>query len=249
MVWSSPCERTTSRRRSGSCGPRWRRPPPVWASTLPTRRRGPAAGAYLQSPLGTVERKNSWQLAEAAGLETPYRFQHLLGRGAWDADALRDEQLGVVLAGLGQEDAVLAIEETGFIKAGQKERGRQTSVPRHFRQDRQLPDRRVPVLADAQGPCAHRPRALPGPRSGPTTKNDGRRQAYPKPWSFPPSPPWRARGLLACWPPGHVRRGWWPTPCTEPTTSCGPPWRKPGSPTSWRSPANGASGWAWASGA
>ena len=81
------------------------------------------AAAYLQSLLSSVERKNSWQLAEAAGLDTPYRFQHLLGRGAWDADALRDEQLGVVLAGLGEEDAVLAIDETGFIKQGKKSAG------------------------------------------------------------------------------------------------------------------------------
>lgn len=82
-----------------------------------------SAGAYLQSLLSGVERKNSWQLAEAAGFETPYRFQHLLGRGAWDADGLRDEQLGVVLAGLGEEGAVLAIDETGFIKQGKKSVG------------------------------------------------------------------------------------------------------------------------------
>ena len=82
-----------------------------------------SAGAYLQSLLSSVERKNSWQLAEAAGFETPYRFQHLLGRGAWDAAALRDEQLDVVLAGLGVEDAVLAIDETGFVKQGKKSVG------------------------------------------------------------------------------------------------------------------------------
>ena len=82
-----------------------------------------AAGAYLQSLLGTVERKDSRQLAEAAGFDTPCRFQPLLGRGAWDADALRDEQRGVVLAGLGEEDAVLAIDETGFIKQGKKSVG------------------------------------------------------------------------------------------------------------------------------
>ncbi len=76
------------------------------------------AAAYLQSLLSTVERKNSWQLAEAAGFDTPYRFQHLLGRGTWNAEALRDEQLEVVLAGLGTQDAVLAIDETGFVKQG-----------------------------------------------------------------------------------------------------------------------------------
>ena len=81
------------------------------------------AAAYLQSLLSSVERKNSWQLAEMAGFDTPYRFQHLLGRGAWDADALRAEQLGQVRVGLGQEDAVLAIDETGFIKQGKKSVG------------------------------------------------------------------------------------------------------------------------------
>ena len=67
-----------------------------------------------------MERKNSWQLAEVAGFDAPDRFQHLLGRGAWAADALRDEQLGVVRAGLGEEDALLAIDETGFVKQGKK---------------------------------------------------------------------------------------------------------------------------------
>ena len=82
-----------------------------------------SAAAYLPSLLSNVERKNSWQLAEVAGFETPCRFQHLLGRGAWEADALRDEQLGVVLDGLGREDAVLAIDETGFVKQGTRSVG------------------------------------------------------------------------------------------------------------------------------
>ena len=92
------------------------------------------AAAYLQSLLSSVERKNSWQLAEAAGFDTPYRFQHLLGRGAWDMDALRDEQLGEVLAGLGEQDAVLAIDETGFIKQGKKSVGVKRPVLRGQRQ-------------------------------------------------------------------------------------------------------------------
>jgi SRSO17 transposase len=58
------------------------------------------AAAYLQSLLSTVERKNSWQLAEAAGLANPYGFQHLLGRAQWDAEVVRDEHRQDVLAGL-----------------------------------------------------------------------------------------------------------------------------------------------------
>jgi SRSO17 transposase len=81
------------------------------------------AAAYLQSLLSTVERKNSWQLAEAAGLANPYGFQHLLGRAQWDADAGRDAHGQEVLTGLGQEDAVLAIDETGVIKKGDQSAG------------------------------------------------------------------------------------------------------------------------------
>jgi SRSO17 transposase len=81
------------------------------------------AAAYLQSLLSQVERKNSWQLAEAAGLANPYAFQHLLGRAQWDAEAVRDAQRQEVLAGLGQEDAVLAIDESGVVKQGTKSAG------------------------------------------------------------------------------------------------------------------------------
>jgi SRSO17 transposase len=82
-----------------------------------------SAAAYLQSLLSQVERKNSWQLAEAAGLANPYRFQHLLGRAQWDAEAVRDAQRQEVLEGLGQEDAVLAIDESGTVKQGTKSAG------------------------------------------------------------------------------------------------------------------------------
>ena len=81
------------------------------------------AAAYLQSLLSQVERKNSWQLAEAAGLANPYGFQHLLGRAQWDAEAVRDAHCQDVLAGLGQEDAVLAIDETGVTKKGDQSAG------------------------------------------------------------------------------------------------------------------------------
>ena len=73
--------------------------------------------------MSTVERKNRWQLAEAAGLANPYPFQHLLGRAHWDAEAVRDAHRQDVLAGLGQDDAVLAIDETGVSKKGDRSAG------------------------------------------------------------------------------------------------------------------------------
>jgi SRSO17 transposase len=97
------------------------------AAYFPNQAARATAAAYLQSLLSTVERKKkkkkSWQLAEAARLANPYSFQHLLGRAQWDADAVRDEHRQAVLAGLGQEDAVLAIDESGVIKKGHKSAG------------------------------------------------------------------------------------------------------------------------------
>ena len=49
------------------------------------------AQAYLRGLLSAAERKNSWQLAEAAGNTTPYGLQHLLGRANWNTDELRDD--------------------------------------------------------------------------------------------------------------------------------------------------------------
>jgi SRSO17 transposase len=79
--------------------------------------------AYLQGLLSPVERKNSWQLAEASGDATPYGVQHLLGRAAWNADTVRDALRAYVVEQLGDPDAVLVIDETGFLKKGTKSVG------------------------------------------------------------------------------------------------------------------------------
>jgi SRSO17 transposase len=76
------------------------------------------AQAYLRGLLSGAERKNSWQLAEVAGDATPYGLQHLLGRANWDADELRDDLCEYVLERLGDEEAVLVVDETGFLKKG-----------------------------------------------------------------------------------------------------------------------------------
>jgi SRSO17 transposase len=79
--------------------------------------------AYLQGLLSPVDRKNGWQLAEAAGAATPYGVQHLLGRAIWDADAVRDELRTYVVEHLGDPTAVLVVDETGFLKKGTKSVG------------------------------------------------------------------------------------------------------------------------------
>ena len=78
---------------------------------------------YLRGLLSVVERKNSWQLAEVVGNSTPYGIQHLLGRANWDADAVRDELRGYLVERLAGEESVLIVDETGFIKKGDKSVG------------------------------------------------------------------------------------------------------------------------------
>ncbi len=79
--------------------------------------------AYLQALLSSVERKNSWQLAECSGETTPNGMQRLLSTAVWDADVVRDELCRYVLSSLGDEQAVLVIDETGFLKRGDKSAG------------------------------------------------------------------------------------------------------------------------------
>lgn len=75
--------------------------------------------AFVDGLLSGVERKTGWLLAEQAGLARPYRMQSLLGRGRWDADALRDVVRTYAIEALGDRDGVLVIDETGFVKKGE----------------------------------------------------------------------------------------------------------------------------------
>lgn len=74
--------------------------------------------AYLKGLISPIERKNGWQLAEQAGDESPYGVQHLLGRAEWSADAVRDDLSDYINQYLGEDSAVLVVDETGFLKKG-----------------------------------------------------------------------------------------------------------------------------------
>src|ERR1051325_9266594 len=77
-----------------------------------------SANAFLDGLLGAERRKTSWMRAEAAGDPGPWRQQAILGRSRWDADALRDVVRDYVVETLAAPDAVLVIDETGFLKQG-----------------------------------------------------------------------------------------------------------------------------------
>ena len=74
--------------------------------------------AYLEGLLSSCERKNSWQVAEWAGESSPYGMQYLLDRARWDADAVQARLSQYVKEELGSRDAVLVLDETGFLKKG-----------------------------------------------------------------------------------------------------------------------------------
>ena len=74
--------------------------------------------AYVQGLLSGCERKNGWQLAEWMGEAAPYAVQHLMDRARWDADKARDRVRSYVLDALGSQDAVLIVDETGFMRKG-----------------------------------------------------------------------------------------------------------------------------------
>jgi SRSO17 transposase len=79
--------------------------------------------AYLQGLLSEAPRKNGWQLAEQAGESTPYGMQRLLSSAVWDVARVRDELRAYVLEQLGAPQAIVAIDETSFPKAGRKSAG------------------------------------------------------------------------------------------------------------------------------
>ena len=81
------------------------------------------AGVYLRGLLSAAERKNGWTLAEQAGDRTPDAMQRLLNHADWDADAVRDDLRDYVVEHLGDDAAVLVVDETGFLKKGTKSAG------------------------------------------------------------------------------------------------------------------------------
>lgn len=101
----------------------------LWASSLRDvktrirplfRQERVAASAwnFLDGLLGSEPRKTGWMRAEAAGDLGPWRQQAILGRGQWDAEALCYMVRDYALETLADEEAVLVIDETGFLKQG-----------------------------------------------------------------------------------------------------------------------------------
>ena len=150
---------------------------------------------YLYGLFTTVERKNGWQLAEAIGDADPQGVQRLVRTAYWDADAVRNDLRNYVLTQLGDDaNGVLIVDETGFLKKGNKSCGvaRQYTgtagdiVNAHATQ--RVPGR-FPRLCFPEGSRVHRSCPLPstgmddGPRpsrrSGDPDRHPLRHQGHP----------------------------------------------------------------------
>lgn len=83
------------------------------------------ARAYSQGLLAPLERKNGRQLAEAAGDCNPDGMQDFLARMHWVADAVRDALRNDMVEHPGTPEAVLVLDETGFVKKGEHSAGAQ----------------------------------------------------------------------------------------------------------------------------
>ncbi len=73
--------------------------------------------------MSETSRKNGWHLAEPAGERTPDGMQRLLSSAVWDVARVRDELRAYVLEQLGTQQAIVAIDETSFPKAGRQAAG------------------------------------------------------------------------------------------------------------------------------
>src|SRR5260370_33964280 len=82
------------------------------------------ARRFLEGLLAPVERKNGWQMAEALAEHGPRGVQRLLGEADWDEQAVRDDLRAYVTEHLSGEDGGLVVDETGFVKKGEKSAGR-----------------------------------------------------------------------------------------------------------------------------
>ena len=79
--------------------------------------------AYLRGLLAPLERKNGWTLAVQAGESSTDGMQRLLATADWNPDRVRDDLRDYVVEHLGDPEAVLVVDETGFLKKGSRSAG------------------------------------------------------------------------------------------------------------------------------
>ena len=136
--------------------------------------------------------KTAGRSAEVNGETTPYGVQHLLGRAQWDADALRDDLRPYVVEHLGDPQAVLVLDETGFLKKGQQSAG----VARQYSGTAgRVENCQIGVFVTYASPQGHvlLDRALYLPQEWTNDRARCERAGIPAERPLPPSRNWRSR--------------------------------------------------------
>lgn len=107
-----------------------------------------SALAYMRGLIAPLERKNGWTLAEQAGHAGPDRIHRLQNRIERDAEEVLDDMREYVVDNLGDPDAVLVVDGTGFLNKGVRSAGCSGGTPAP-RAARRIPPERVPPARSA----------------------------------------------------------------------------------------------------
>jgi len=78
---------------------------------------------YMRALLSDVQRKNSWHLAEVLGLSDAHPLQRVLREAKWQAKSVRRQLRQVVAQAMGSEQGIGVIDESSFVKWGDKSAG------------------------------------------------------------------------------------------------------------------------------
>jgi SRSO17 transposase len=87
------------------------------AGCFPRRETRQCCGQMVSGLLMELEDYNCWSIAEAAGHRGPHRLQHLLSRAVWDDQQVLDTAAAWAVSHLGDQDAVLIVDETADEKS------------------------------------------------------------------------------------------------------------------------------------
>lgn len=147
---------------------------------------------FVRALMAAVDRKNCWQLAEAAGHERPSRMQRLLRMAVWDAEAVVADMRDLITTRLAHPDAVLVVDETGFLKKGVCSVGVQRQ---YCGTAGRVENSQVAVFLAYASPHGRAlvDRKLYVPKSWTVDAERCGRRASPQTWSSQPSQPWLCR--------------------------------------------------------
>ena len=147
-----------------------------------------SAGLFLDGLLGDERRKTGWMRAEAAGDPGPWRQQAILGRGRWDADALRDIVRDYVVETWPTEMRFWSSMRPGFSSRARR--------PAAWRANTRALPARSRTARSACSPPMSRAMAMPSstgrcicPKPGRTTRRGWRRRMCRDARASRPSPP------------------------------------------------------------